>query len=308
MNPQVYYLESPVTVCNESLDLIGAPEEAIMGDLNDGTRVAEAARRNYGQALRRLLRTAAWDFARKHAKLTLLGDATTTTPAPGVSPYVESPWSYCYEWPIDAVMGRWLPWNPTNAQPENNSGTPLTTGSSAVVPYGLIPGRYLVASSDQYPVVVGAPDWDQMPDLETTEGVGPIARKVILTNCCNAHFVYTRLSTHPEEWDSLFRQALVTMMGLVFAPIALTDPKMAAAQRDRLIPLLKNAVDDARVANGNETGYPQSTDFESSYIRGRTAGVWGGLYTTPGYGGTSVIGSFGNYGGWESMSFGGSVF
>ena len=307
---QVSYLTTPADICNEALDFVGAPEEAILGDINDGTRVAETARRNYGQAVRRLLRTAPWDFARKHAKLTLLGDSTTTSPAPGVSAYVEAPWSYAYAWPTDAIMGRWMPWNPTNAQPENNQGVPLTTGSSANQLYGLIPGRFLVASSDQYPVVVGAPQWDQMPDLQRTAGVGPIYRKVILTNCCNAHFVYTALITNPEVWDALFRQALVTMMGLVLAPVALTDPKQQMAERNRLVPLLKSTIDDARVANGNETGYPQTVQFEADFIAARNYGNWGPGYSLPGYGATAGygpgLGGFG--GGWESMNFAGSVF
>ena len=39
--PPVSYLQTPATICNQALDLIGAPEEAIIGDIADGTRVAE---------------------------------------------------------------------------------------------------------------------------------------------------------------------------------------------------------------------------------------------------------------------------
>ena len=144
---QIPYLESPAVLVNEALDLIGASEETILGDINDGTRVGEAARRIYGQALRQLLRTAQWDFARKQACLTLLG--TNTLPAaslpPGVSPFVEQPWAYAYEWPIDAIYGRWMLWSPTNGVPDDTNGIPETTGASSPLWYGMIPGRFLVA-------------------------------------------------------------------------------------------------------------------------------------------------------------------
>jgi hypothetical protein len=307
MDPAVLYLQTPSIVVNEAIYMLGEPGKVI-GDINDGTSVSEAARYAYGRALRQLLRTAAWDFARKQAVLTLLGDATTTTPPPGVSSFVESPWSYCYSWPTDAVMGRWMPWNPTNAQPQNNDGTPLTTGVSSLVCYNMIPGRFLVGSSDQYPVVTGNQDWDQLPDLQRTEGVGYNSRKVILTNCCNAHFVYTRLVTTIEEWDALFREAMVMMLALALVQVIIDDPKERIVQRDRLIPILRNAVADARVANGNETGYPQTTDFEASFIAGRTSGVWGWANTYPGFGGTMAVGGFGSYNGYDSLAWGGSVF
>lgn len=301
--PQVAYLQPPATIVNQAIDMLGEPGK-IIGDIADGTPVAETARRNYGQTLRQLLRTAHWDFARKRAKLTLLGDATGTTPPLGVSTFVECPWSYAYGWPIDGVQGRWMPWNPTNAQPSTPSGLPLTTGSSALTQYPMQPGRFLVSSSDQYPVVVGNQQWDQLPDLQRTEGLGYTTRKIILSDCCNADFVYTRLVTTIEEFDDLFRQALVTMMAMVIAPVAIEDPKLSLAERVRLGPILKNAIADARVANGNEAGYPQTVDFEASFIRARN---WGG-YWAPGSLGLGIGGSGSFWGGWDSMSFCGSVY
>jgi hypothetical protein len=299
------YLSSPATIINEAVDLLGQPGKLI-GDLNDGTAIAETARRNYGQGLRQLLRTAHWDFARKRAKLTLLGDATGNSPLP-VSPVVECPWTYAWAWPIDGIQGRWLPWNPTNAQPLSSTGVPLTTGVSVGVNYGLQPGRFLVSSSDLYPVEVGNPPWTQRPDLSRTEGLGPTSRKIILTDCCNAEFVYTRFEPVIEVWDSLFRQAFVMMMALAIAPSAIEDPKLRLAETGRLIPMLKNAIADARVANGNEAGMPQSTDFEASFIRARNQWAWGG---NGGFGGPldggGALGYFGY--GWDSMSWCGSVY
>ena len=309
MDPPVAYLQTPATVANEAIDMLGQPGK-ILGDITDGTIVAEAARRFYGQGLRQLSRTAPWDFLRKQVKLVLLGDATTSSPAPGVSTFVERPWGYAYAWPQDAVMGRWMPWSPSGGQPEGSNGVPLTTGGSAAVGYGLVPGRFLVGSSDQYPIETGFLDWDQLPDLQRTEGVGPVSRKIILTNCCNAHFVYTRLEPVIEVWDSLFRQAFVTMLALALVQTAIDDPKERISQRDRLIPILRNAIADARVANGNESGMPQSVDHQPPWITGRNAGAWGSEWgsTYPGFGGTGVLGGFGSAGGYDSMNFSGSVF
>lgn len=301
MTDPIFYLQPPATIINESLDVLGQSDQ-IIGDITDGSPVAETSRRNYGQALRRLLRTAHWDFARKNAELTLLGDATLANAA--VSPLVECPWSYAYAWPIDGIQGRWLPWEPTSAQPTTPSGLPLTTGGSAPNQYRQQPGRFLVASSDQYPIEVGTPAWDALPDLRRTEGLGPTNRKIILTNCCNARFVYTRLSTVIEEWDSLFRDCLVNMMALALVGVAVKDPKLAMAQRERLVPFLKNAIADARVANGNESGFPQSVDHIPIWITGRNGG-WGSGF------GDNGLGQFsGNlFLPWDSsMSWAGSVF
>lgn len=308
MDVTVPYLQPPATIVNQAIDVLGMPEKVI-GDIADGTRLAEVARRNYGQALRRLLRTSHWPFARKRARLQLLGDATGSA-APPISGYVESPWQYAYAWPIDGVQGRWLPANPTNAQPLDAQGVPLTTAPATAPIYAVsVPGRFLVSSSDQYPVVVGVPgSWAEMPDLQRTEGAGPTARKVILTDCgpC-AEFVYTRFVPVIEEWDDLFRQAMVLMIALAIAPSAYPDQRERFAIVNELSPRLKNAIDDARLAAGNEAGYPQTTDFEASFIRGRNYGAWAaGFGAGYGLGGGGGLGYFGM--GWDSLSWAGGVY
>lgn len=273
MDVPVAYLQPPSTIVNQAIDMLGQSGQ-IIGDIADGTRVAETARRNYGQALRQLLRTAHWDFARTRVKLQLLGDATGNAPnEPGVSPFVECPWSYCYAWPENAIMGRWLPWNPDNGQPSIN-GEPLTTAPAPLVQYGQIPGRFLVSSSDKYPIETGSLPWNQLPDLQRTAGLGPIYRKTILTDCSCAEFVYTRFEPVIEIWDALFREAFVMMMALVIAPVALEDPKLRLAEVQRLVPMLKNAIADARVANGNESGFPQSVDHVPIWLTARSSNWW----------------------------------
>lgn len=306
--PTIPYLQPPATIVNQSMDLIGESGQ-IIGDITDGTPVAEAARRNYGQVLRQLLRTAHWNFARKQATLQLLGDATGQSPSPPISTFVEEPWTYAYAWPIDGVQGRWMPsMTPLGTQgtATDAQGVPLTTGGTPIPCMPNQPARFLVSSSDQYPVQVGQQPWQQpwnnRPDLQLTEGVGPISRKVILTNQQNALFVYTRLVTVIEEWDDLFRQAMVMALSVILIPTAIRDPKMRIAERDRLLPMLKNAVADARVANGNEAGMPQSTDHLPDWIRARNGG-WGGSNL-----GDFGAGGAGYYYPWDSLSLGGSVF
>lgn len=302
MDVPVSYLTVPADIINQAVDMLGE-SGMIIGDIADGTPVAEAARRAYGQGLRQLLRTAHWDFARKRAKLTLLGDATGSAPV-GVSTFVECPWGYAYGWPTDGVQGRWMPWMPPNGQPTNGNGVPLTTGTSVTAAYSNNPGRFLVSSSDQYPIETGFTPWDQLPDLSRSEGLGPTSRKIILTDCCNADFVYTRLVTTIEEWDSLFRSAFVIMMALAIAPTAITDPKLRIAVVQRLGPALKNAVDNARVANGNESSYPQSVDSIPIWLRARNS-LWPGMSSGPG---GSVYSGYTFYPFDSSMQWVGSVY
>ena len=273
MDVPISFLQPPSRIVNQAIDMLGEPGQ-IIGAITDGTLVAETARRNYGEALRQLLRASHWAFARQRTRLTLLGDATGTSAAPVIQ-LVEPGWTYAYAWPTDAVQGRWLPWTPWNAQPTNAQGIPLTTGSSSVVNYPQSPGRFLVSSSSLYPVQTGVPPWNQQPDLQRTEGVGPIYRKIILTNCAQADFVYTRLVTTIEEWDDGFRQAMVMMMAMVLAPVALKDPKLRLAEMARLAPVLKNTIDNARLESANESGYPMTTDHQPVWMTARSSGWWG---------------------------------
>lgn len=306
----VPYLQSAAVIANQSLDMIGTPEQVI-GDVTDGTDVSEAVRRNYGQLLRQLLRTAHWNFARKYAPLTLLGDATGQTP--NVSLIVEPPWQYAYAWPIDGVQGRWMPFTWLNGQSGINSAAIPENPTFGVVlnPPGTsfcqpqVPARFLVSSSPEYPIEVGSIPWDQLPDLQRTEGVGPTSRKIILTNCCEARFVYTRFVPVIEEWDSLFRQSMVALLALTLIPVAIKDPKTRIAERDRMIAIAKNTIADARVANGNESTTSATTDHTPAWITRRNQ-AWGAYGA--GGGGTSFGGIGYDWIGWESLSWGGGTF
>jgi hypothetical protein len=290
------FLTPPADIVNRAIDSLGQSGKVI-GDLTDGTMVSEAARRNYGPVLRQLLAAAHWGFARKQATLTLLGDITGASALPVITT-VESPWTYAYAWPIDGVAGRWLP-----------AGYPAGSGQlppqGAQLPGGLmtplIPARFLVSSSNLYPVEVGQVPWIQQPDLARTQGVGPVNRKVILTDIPPpAQFVYTRLVTVIEEWDDLFSQAMVALMAVILAPTAIEDPKLRVVERDKAVAMARNMIADARVASANESGFPMSVDHTPAWISGRNRGWWGGV------GGDSGAGTYGL--GWESFGCGGSVF
>src|SRR5579884_2903765 len=245
----------PADIVNQSLDALSVEP---IGSLSDGTRVSEAARRWYGQTLRGLLRAAHWGFARKMAPLLLLGDASGQTPS--ASTIVEPPWQYAYAWPNDGVQAIWMPYQ----TPPN---TAITTR----------PARFLVSSSEQYPIVAGEVDWASMPDLSGIEGQGLLARRVVLTNMANALLVYTKLAREIEEWDPLFREAMVAALAARLAMVAAEDKKLALTLRDRQIAVAKDALAVARAAAANDAGFPKTADHVPDWLaaRGAGGGWWG---------------------------------
>ena len=303
----ISYLTPVSDVINQAVDGLGQSGK-IIGDIGDGTVVSETARRNYGRILRLLLRAAHWPFARREAALTLLGDITGQSAAPVIQ-QVESPWTYAYAWPIDAVQGRWMP----SGYPPGGSGQPNDLGfpAGAIQPQTvtLRPGRFVVSSSNLYPIETGEVPWDQAPDLSRTEGLGPTNRKIILTNNGpQSQFVYTRLVTVIEEWDDGFRQAMVEMMKFILAPVAIDDRKLAVEERDKAALSARNMLADARVMSANEAGYPQGISQQPYWITARNRGWWGN--GAPGPGGFLYGGGWegGTFCGWELFSLGGSVF
>jgi hypothetical protein len=284
----------PSFIVNRSLNAMGIP--FAIGSLEDGTDVSEAARRAYGPMLRQLLRSAHWNFARSQSKLELLADATGVSQAPQgfpqqqppnpqgpgvpISNIVEPPWVYAYAWPGDGVAARWLPWRLTpipRSQPPETTGQQNTTG----LLLNQHPARFLVSSSNQYPAIVGPIDWDRMPDFESTEGVGPIGRRIILTNVPFAHLVYTRLVLSIEEWDPLFEETMVAFMAQRIALVACKTANIpdneAMALRNAQISIVKEQLMEARTRNANDAGFPQTPDHVPDWIRARRYGgsYWG---------------------------------
>jgi hypothetical protein len=285
----------PADILNRAFDALGLG--FALGSLEDGTTESEPARRAYGPCLRQLLRAAAWNFARKSASLQLLADATGQTLDPGtgqpISTQAEAPWRFAYAWPNDGVAARWLPW-----QMSSNGSVPLMTNLGAA--NGVVaprPARFLVSSSDQFPVMTGQVGWDQLPDLG--EGVGPIGRRIVLTDVQNALFVYTRLVLSIEEWDPLFQETFVALLAQRLALSVVKDRKEAILLRDRQIMIVKDNLMEARAHNANEAGFPQSLDHTPDWIRARRGGG-----ARRGAEGVGVLGY-----GWEPLGLSdGSVF
>lgn len=306
-------LELPADIINRSLDYIGRSDITI-GDIEEGTEAAKPALRAYGPARKQLLRAAHWNFARRQAQLTLLADATGNTA--GVGTTVQAPWTYCYAFPTDCLKARFLPWNGIPTQPT----TPLMTNTPNVLsPQAFIPAPFIVALESNYPVVVTTTTgttystWANVPAFWDTTGEGQTNRTVINTNVppypqANSttifpSLVYTADVVYPSQWDSLFDQAMVSLLAARLALSLAKDQKFGLAVQRDAIASAKAAIADARATNGNEAGFPQTQDHIPDWIRIRAQSSW------LGFGYTSNGSVYPSWYGWDSMSWpDGSVY
>lgn len=287
----------PADIANQALDAIGIHQE--IGDLQEGTRPARVLLRAYGQCLRQLLRSAHWDFARKTAPLSLLADASGQTPL--VGNMVPVPWQYEYEYPIDCMKVRFVPWNGpglNSAVPTSNiqiPGTPLTTGQQpALAGQRLRPTRFTIATDPNYPPD-GTESWN-------VQGVSPQGRTVVLSNVKDALVVYTALMTYPSVWDPLFRAAMVAYLGSEVVLALHDDKKFALTLRSQQIGVVKQKLTEARMIDGNEGWY--SSDIRVDWMDFRNARGWGGAGAWGEGEGPGVIGY-----GWDRCGFAdGSAF
>lgn len=308
-------MATPADIANQSLDEIGRGGDIVIGDLTEGTREAKVILRHYSQCLRQLLRAANWDFARKQAPLVLLADATGQTQNVGTLVSAQN-WVYEYAYPIDCMRVTAIPRNGII-----NPGIPVDNIQlsqpdqipSMVAPpfcnWGIIPAKFKVGTDYNYP-----PDPSQM--YEDIQGVSQQGRTVIFTNVKNAQIIYTALMTSPNVWDPLFREAFVKYLAMKIARSLTVDAngradvKTGMAISRELIPEVRKAISEARIADGNEG--MTSVDHIPDWIRARTGGS-----STCGYGGfNGVFGAGDGYGGgagfwggggwvdgWGSLSF-----
>jgi hypothetical protein len=256
----------PEDVVNRALDECGVDT---IGDLGDGSRAALAATRIYVPTLRQLLSAAHWNFARKQNPLVLMADAggqyIANTDVPG-------PWSYMYEWPVDAVHARFVPANTGNVDAQGNLLSNNIAWSA--------PSPFLVASANR----VNPPDgnWGLI------EGHDPDQTRVILSNQIGATLVYTGMMQYPDAWDPLFEQAMVSVLSARLAMPLIEDKKLARVIRADNISIAREAINAARVRDGNE-GWTV-VDHTPDWIRARTSGS--------GWGGPGIL-----YNSWNSMPF-----
>lgn len=260
----------PEDVINEAIDAAGL--DFTIGDAQEGTRPAQVVLRHYWQCLRRLHRSAHWDFARATAPLLLLADATGSTPNVGtVVPL--SPFQYEYALPVDSMKVRFIPANYAAQNPGAPSGNivpanntlPLTAGQQqGFMGQPTRPARFLLATDQNYPVPPNT-------DFDAIQGVSPAGRTVILTNVQNAQCVYTRLMLYPQNWDPLFRGGLVAYLASFIALPLAKDKKFGLELRNTNIAIAKDAVQQARISDGNEGG-PSTSDIAVDWLRRRKAG------------------------------------
>ena len=295
----------PADICNQALDAIGS--EVSIGDLEEGSREAQVLLRAYAQALRQLLRTANWDFARKQVQPFLLGDATGNTT--GVATTVQYPWTYCYAYPDDCVRARFI------FQNNLASGTtPLMTGlSSFNTSAPVSPAKFVVATDYNFTQMSntqlvynaflpfsqsfnasfysaflafmngqGALPGSNAPNAyQETPGVAPTCRTVINTNVANAQLVYTAFCPYPNIWDALFREAFVAYLASNVCMAVLKDKKFALQMRAQQIALARQKIIKARIADGNEGNY--STNHTPDWMQMRSAGAVFNAFSGNGY-------------------------
>lgn len=256
----------PTTVAQQAIDAAGL--DYTLGDLEDGTRPAQVTLRAYERCLRQLLRGVHWDFARKTAPLVLLADATGQSANAGT--LVPVPWVYSYGYPIDCVKARYIPWNRTvaPASPLGNivpadPTAPLMTGLTQPPLTGqrVVPARFVIATD--------ANNLPPNPGYETP-GLSPAGQTVVLTNVQSAQMVYTCMQVYPSMWDELFRGAFVAYLASEIAVPLAKDKKMGMAMRDSQIPIVKDKIKAARIADGNEGWF--SSDLRVSWMDARYAG------------------------------------
>lgn len=298
---------TPTDVAVQALDAIGS--EVTIGDIEEGSREARVLVRAYRFCLRQLLRGAHWDFARKLAPLTMLGDATGATVGVGTS--VVTPWLYEYSYPTDCAKARFVPFSGVNANTiASNWVAPSIWGNGLVevppgawgaggaapnpVPVGpasdrrLRPAPFILSADTNYPPLPGQQLW-------AIPGVGNQGRTVILTNVYMAKLCYTEIVMEPQRWDDLFRAALVSYIASEVALPLTRDKKLGLVIRKEQIAITKQKLDVARATNGNEA-WTQS-DITVDWMQVRRGENWRDGWVGP-------SGNwFDNYYGWDSLGF-----
>ncbi len=284
---------SPTQIANMAIDACGVDEQ--IGNIEEGSRVANVLLRAYGRCRQDLLRAAPWSFARKQALLTMLADSSGQTPqvgtvVPGTS------FQYVYRYPTDCLRIRYIPWNPyqnaptpaANITPPSPSAPPTTAQSGPQQLWQPIrPSLYQITNDPNYPL-------DAQGDATATPGQSPTGSTVILSGIYNASAVYTFDAVYPQLWDNLFTSAMVSYLASeVMLALWARNPKYGIGLRTDQIAIARSKVTAARVADGNASTVSTShlpdwmrarssfgnSDFGSAFGAGAgDYGCWGGAY------------------------------
>lgn len=240
----------PADLVNRALDECGLPP---IGDITDGSPAARAALRIYDSILRELFQAANWNFARKSILLNLLADRFGVWNA---AIDVAGPWNYMYEWPTDCVHARYVLRQDISAL--NDDGTPV-----GVTYFDNLPAPFLVTNASRPNSLDSS--WSEI------EGHDPESTRVILTNQLGATLVYTGLLQYPDAWDPLFSQAFVALLAARLAMPLIEDRKIAVAIRADNRRIALDALNAARVRDGDEGWTVQ--DHQADWITARDSGA-----------------------------------
>jgi len=238
----------PDDIVNEALDEIGVDE---IGDMFEGSRAANVARRTYDPVLRAMFAAAPWNFARRQRQIDMRGDVSGQY---HTNRSVPVPWAYMYEWPGDAVHARFV--LGLDAYSLDDSGAPVYAP-----PAWNRPAPFLVTDAPLPNDV--ASSWGEI------EGHSPESTRVVASNQLGAMLVYTGLIQYPDAWDPLFRRAFVAALAARLAVPTIPDRKEAIGIRNYQRDIAKEALIEARVRDGNEGWTVQ--DHTPDWIRARTS-------------------------------------
>lgn len=283
----------PTAICNQALQAAGL--RMVLGDIQDGTEAAQVCLRAYSECVRQMIRGAHWDAFRREAELQLVADASGQTA--GVGTIVPGGMQYSYNYPADCAKLRFIPANrgntvapvPSGNIVPDNSSSPISAATSAVVGQRLIPSRFLIANDPN-----SAPDGAS----NNIAGISPIGSTVICCNIQNAFGVYTMEAMWPNLWDSLFRSAVVDYIASEIAFVLYTDKKVGIAVQDRLSGRAQAKLSEARRTNGNESW--ANADLNVDWMRYRLSGGFNGYgWGDNGGGGPGTL-----FGGFDSVAFG----
>jgi hypothetical protein len=241
---------TPDDIVNEALDELGVPE---IGDMYEGSRAANVARRVYDTVLRGMHAAAPWNFARRQSQIIMRGDVSGQYHE---NKNVPLSWAYMYEWPNDCVHARYV--LGLNAYALDQNGAPLY----AAPPWNR-PAPFLVTDVSLVNDIDG--DW------HLVEGHSPESTRVIATNQLGAILVYTGLVQYPDAWDAGFRRAFTAALAARLAIPCIEDKAAARAIRGDQLQIAKEALVEARVRDGNEGWTIQ--DHTPDWIRARTSGA-----------------------------------
>lgn len=283
-----------------ALDSIGVDDQ--IGDIEEGSRIANVMLRAYGRCRQDLLRAAPWSFARKQATMVLLADVTGNTPNVGtVIPGTQ--FTYEYRYPADCLRIRYIPWNPFQRTPvpapnivPASPDAPLTTGATGPQQLWqpIRPSLYQITNDPNYPL-------DAQADPMLNPGQSPTGSTVILSNVSNASVVYTFDAVYPMLWDNLFTSAMVAYLASeVTLGLWSKNPKYGLTVRAQQIGIAQKKIMEARIADGNASTV--STSHLPDWMRTRAS------YGNNGFnnGGFGLDGGAGGYGCWGS-GYGGSL-